>query len=666
MVWGKMITCLEQQCLYFIVANLEHFHVWSLSLVPTLLRRRLLLNLPLVDLCRFEKLPMISYDINMEAVWEQLVKKRDLSSSTYFQKMSTHRDTFLNTVARVLLLNVSPVDQLFKNLGNLEPECYKTTKLILLVSLLFSVECAIEEPPLASFIAINNHSTMYLPPRYSHYRTRFTLLDGIVQFNKCCCWCPKVLCTKGFQCVDDNLKCFEDVNCPGNIDLQRLFARMEEFHMNFSGNEISGMDAVLILLKAAAKASSHTACLKVISISGCVTILEQLLPQLFDIFATDNYREYCSPSDDTVTYTKLKTIKIIGNDSGGVLQALGKTCNLYNCRENIVAILASQEGLEEVVLAGMMNIQKEFGCFTLNSATSYKGFDDLFHFLPALVVKPSFKSLCVSRCLIPANALVNIVRAFLNTPTAHLQDVNIGGAMVTQKSFPFALLPIVFPQIPATTFHSSSNLKSLSIPFSNGDLHPPESLFGYQLLTLKKLEIVCCPDSNLDVQRICDTVTRFPVDPICIYIHVGNDTLTFQGLTQEVLKVLWSPFIKFLGFMDLLCVKDGLLTILTQGLLQHAKVSHLRALLLNRMKVYDVDDLKPLYNAIFALPQLSEMTLDLSNNDFHDEDHQALIAGASTKKGSHKLKKLIYTSNGCHATNPIACAIRDIAVQVEM
>lgn len=663
-----MITCLEEQCLYFIIANLEHFHVWSLSLVPTVLRRRLLLNLPLVDLCRFERLPIISNDINMEAVWEQLIKKRGLSSSLYFQKMPTHRDSFLNAVARALLLDVPPEDQLLKDLGNLQPRNCMTVKRILLVSFLFSVECR-EQTPLSSFVAVNNHSSMYLPRRYSLYRTRFTLLDGIVQFNKHCCWFPRVLDISYFDCFDKSLKNFEDVTCPGNNNLECLFARMEEIHLKISADDIEdfGMDAVLVLLRAAAKASSYTACLKVITISGCVTILEQLLPQLFDIFATDNYREYRSQSDNTVTYTKLKTIKIIGNDSGGALQMEGKTCNLYNCRENLAAILASQVELEEVVLEGMMNIQKEFGCFIYESATNCKGFDDLFHFLPALVMKPSFRSLCVSRSLIPANALANIVRAFLNTPTTHLQNVDISGSLITQGSSPLAFLPIVFPKIPATTFHSSLNLKSLSIPFSSSDLFPPESLLDYQLSTLRKLEIVCHPDSNLDIQRICDTVSRLPVDHISIQFHVCQDTLTFQGLTQEVMKVLWSPSIKLLGFRGFSCIQDGLLTILTQGLLQRTKVSHLRTLQLNRMKNLDVVDLQPLYKAIFALPQLSELTLDLSNNNFSREEHQSLIeAFRASTKDTHKLQKLIYTSNDCHTTNPVPDAIRNIAVELEL
>jgi len=85
------------------------------------------------------------------------------------------------------------------------------------------------------------------------------------------------------------------------------------------------------------------------------------------------------------------------------------------------------------------------------------------------------------------------------------------------------------------------------------------------------------------------------------------------------------------------------------------------------MKNLDVVDLQPLYKAIFALPQLSELTLDLSNNNFSREEHQSLIeAFRASTKDTHKLQKLIYTSNDCHTTNPVPNAIRNIAVELEL
>lgn len=663
----EMMT-LQEQCLNFLVGNLEHFHVWSLSLLPTLLRRQLLLSVPLVDLCHLEQLPMISSDINMEAVWEQLCDKRGVNFSSYFQKLPTHRDSFLNVVARALLLVVPPQEFLLRDLGNPPPRADRT-KLKLLVGLLFSVKCTKEQSP-PSFIMVSKHSAMYLPPRYSRYHYSFTLLDALAQFNEHCCWFPRVLDISPYQRLDNSLISFDYNGCPIDIHLQCLFAQMEEFRVEFPRNEhalkSSGAETAFTLLNAAAKASSCTACLKVVSLQGCVTILEWLLPRLFDVFAINSYRNYALQSNSsTVVYTKLKTIEIIGN--GSVVQARGGTSYLYNCREHIAAILGSQEELEEVVLEGMMNVERQSDSFM--SAISYEGFDDLFHFLPTVVMKPSFRSLTVARSLIPANALVGILCAFLNTPTTHPQKVDIGGSWITQESSPFTLLRIEFPKIPTPTLHSSWNLKSLSIPFSNSQYFPPESILRYLQSTLRNLEIICHPKSISDLQRICNTVVQLPMGHLSIHFHCDDADSYISDANQDLLKVLWSASVKILGFHNCLCsvetYEQGILSVLAQGLLQHSRLSHLTALQLNRMRGISVDGLKQLYEAIFALPQLSEFTLDLSNNNFHSEHHQSLVEAYGVGR-KLKLKKLVYKCNSCSPFHPIAAALREIAVEVEM
>ena len=663
-----MVISLQEQCLNFLVANLEQFHVWSLSLLPTLLRRQLLLSIPLVDLCHLERLPMVSGDINMEAVWEQLCDKRGVNFSSYFQKLSTHRDSFLNVVARALLFVVPPQEFLLRDLGNLPPRIH-LTKLKLLVSLLFSVKFTKEQSP-SSFVTVIKHSAMYLPPRYSRYCCSFELSDALAQFNECCFWFPRVLDVSSYQHLDNSLTSLNYDGCLG-IHLQSFLAQMEEFCLEFPRKEhavkSSGAEAAFTLLRAATKASSCTACLKVVSLQGCVTILEWLLPRLFDIFATDTYRDYALQSNcsSTVVYTKLKKIEIIGN--GSVVQARGGISYLYNCREHIAAILGSQEELEEVILEGMLNVEKQSDCFM--SATSYEGFDDLFHFLPTVVMKPSFRSLTVARSLIPANALVSILCAFLNTPTTHPQNVDIGGSWITQESSPFTLLCLEFPKIPTSTFHSSWNLKSLSIPFTNSEYFPPESILGYLQSTLGKLEIICHPKSLLDLQRICNTVVQLSMGHLSIHFHCDDADSYISAATQDLLKVLWSPSVEILGFHNCLCSDEtfehGMLSVLAQGLLWHSRLSHLTALQLNKMRGINVDDLKQLYEAVFALPQLSVFTLDLSNNNFHSEHHQSLVEAYGVGK-KPKLKKLVYKCNSCSLFHPIATALREIAVEVEM
>ena len=67
---------LEDLCFVHLVCNIEHFPLESLTLLPTTLRCRLLLNLPVVDVCRLEKSAVASgIDLNSD-IWLHLCRTR--------------------------------------------------------------------------------------------------------------------------------------------------------------------------------------------------------------------------------------------------------------------------------------------------------------------------------------------------------------------------------------------------------------------------------------------------------------------------------------------------------------------------------------------------------------------------------------------------------------
>ena len=74
---------LRLQSLLFIVGHLDQYRNETLALLPLRTRRELLLNLPVVDVCRLEG-SGATEDIDMEEVWKAL----------YYQRLPTHQKTF--------------------------------------------------------------------------------------------------------------------------------------------------------------------------------------------------------------------------------------------------------------------------------------------------------------------------------------------------------------------------------------------------------------------------------------------------------------------------------------------------------------------------------------------------------------------------------------------
>ena len=80
------IISLELQCLYSLVGRWEEYSSLALSLLPVSLRRKLLLHLPVADLCRLEKDQVFMNDIDSDSIWLGLLNKRILLGPRIHQK----------------------------------------------------------------------------------------------------------------------------------------------------------------------------------------------------------------------------------------------------------------------------------------------------------------------------------------------------------------------------------------------------------------------------------------------------------------------------------------------------------------------------------------------------------------------------------------------------
>ena len=135
---------LQFQCLLFIVGHLDQFPVTILALLPTTLRRELLLLLPAVDVCKLEETPVIT-DLPMEEIWETLYKSNVDSKheyivarpkkDVYFQKILSSLDSrpknqFLKSPRSLLKFPHRLILDLLYGINDKQlTECFKNSKI---------------------------------------------------------------------------------------------------------------------------------------------------------------------------------------------------------------------------------------------------------------------------------------------------------------------------------------------------------------------------------------------------------------------------------------------------------------------------------------------------------------------------------------------------------
>lgn len=67
---------LEHYCLLYVICRLDEFPTSYLALLPSRLRQKLLLSLPVLDVCRLEEDPGFSESLDFNAVWRELFHSR--------------------------------------------------------------------------------------------------------------------------------------------------------------------------------------------------------------------------------------------------------------------------------------------------------------------------------------------------------------------------------------------------------------------------------------------------------------------------------------------------------------------------------------------------------------------------------------------------------------
>ena len=634
-----MCQSLQSLCLYHLVDHLELYSPQMLSLLPIKLRERLLLLLPVVDVCRLERDPEFSQCLDLNHVWGELLNERIFNISHHcerkhsvLKKMPTYKDAYLNEVSRCLLFHSWYSLFMVENFDHSSDSTDKAKRDVVCF-LLYGLRLA-SEVANHTFIPLNllGHLCV-VPKRYSSEITKCSqanLFLMIHSFIDQFAWHPKIVDMDSMDSESLDMALDDGTN----QTYQEFLSAVEEVRVDI---DESYDDKVVELCKAAAY-SKHKS-FRRLTLVGCVTVLAQLLSDLVDTFcykacdlsSSDSGSESSSECEKFYKYTNLREICIEGNDGGTHPYERGETVYLSAEMEGLTKFLYQQEHLEVLEIKGLIDIvyssddERREMQFT---DPCYENFGELFSYLPHIIERPPFHSLVVNTCAIPCDAIESMVKTFLKSPTMHEQSLDLGQNDIAQEYLNTIPLKAQKTEESVNMLNCvNGELKSLSVPVSSTRC-PPQWLLDSPHLRLKRLELNCKVEKGGDFHQMYKTISGNSgsfAQTFCVNFHnIPNDS-DVHGI-----EVVSLPSVHELGFISCFVGENGLLAALVQGLSNSSHLISLRKLQLS--KLYDGQSLSSsefhsLYEAIFSMPKqrLAEFTLDLSDNYFKSDHHHGII-----------------------------------------
>ena len=683
------VVSLQSQCLYFLAGSLEKYSTEILSLLPVARRRQLLLHLPVIDVCRLERDATFMKGVNMESLWGEVLQNKfsyrtDNDLREALRKHSTAKDTFLSEVSRVLLVigerysgrYTSPI---IRDGG---------TKEDVIAFLLYGIRLVNDTVSLHSLsMSTLLGFTWGIPLRYAKERAGVDTLAIVKTFLDTFEWYPTSFDLTEYDILDD---AFEFGN---NRIFQSFVSHVEAIHVENNGYTNYIFAEFLKPLWHAVASSKHKSFTSV-SFSASVMGLGNFISNMVDILYTeaDDYISGAEPEEEDVEsdsefdyshfykYTGLKKMKICGNDGGTHPHDFSLII------EDLVTFICKQDGLEELIIEGLQNIvESEDEERYYESDSSYEGFDGFFNYLPHFITKPSFKFLSVISCHVPCNTVESMVNLFLSSPTTHAQSLNLGHCLIVDKSLETLPNHELIKSVPLQCV--SGEYKSLSLPVFS-PLCPPQWLFEYQNLWLKRLELNYYPGSqNVSTEAVSELSNCFhnSIDTFCFNFHGIGYNMTEKHV-HIIQKIAQLPSLAELGFVNCYCQSGeeyGLLPILQQVFSQPLQLLSLRRLGLQAFSGLNIitapklgsappeySEFRSFFNVLFSMPkeQLAEFTLDLSENRFYCHHEQDIVKAWKANAHGQKLKKISYISRGRYndSTGSGYDSFRDLAVDVDI
>ena len=603
---------LQQYCFLYLAVHLGDYSVDEIGLLPLRLRRILLNGLPATDLCHLEGTPVAS-GIDMDEIWEGVCMMRlqnydpCVSSCSpkdkFFRKLSSviitdkqdlrsHRSIVEGIVS--VKLSEFPFGMRISSVKDL-PNCIH--KLVVGKVLIFSER-------------LRKHSTHIM---YGTFFSRHVWIDLANLIVNECGYYPKYL---DIMCDDfiylgrttkQNVAAFRKFTSCVEVVRFCWSAMLPSFAYHMFYNDL--VRKLLLFVMEAILSSRRPQLRSLIvdqSCQGCMHLVDEIDSAISSVFQQGDYVPMFATASikHKLPYTGLKSLSVAVSTHGSYLLPI-----------------INQSALESLHLEDLQLLEEAY--FPLYSA------------IASVILQPQFCELTFADINLPFESAQEILDSFLINQTTHslvlrLRNVEISGGRVTKSNCSSS----------ATRLREEDNNKMLSVSSTYLPANLALWFFNHPQLCLQNLQ-VC--KLVIPGQTIYGLLKRQK------NLHINNLMFFKQPLpknqklsTKLFESLLTNPALRKL---ELSCCPylNTSLTGLAHGLWKQAEVMSLQQLNLddNEIGKRPESDIQLLLQAIFALPQLSRLALDLGRNSL-TEQHISMLCDVWQEQtgGKQQLRSL--------------------------
>jgi len=606
---------LQRQCLMYIILNLERFPVSSLSLLPVSMRHKILRNLPVADVCQLEETTFTA-GLDLDDIWSTVCFKHPLSPDfpeQHFKSVYTFtsmKDYFFTYVFYLILTGSVPAVQQIQLKARLSKGTVTVRGLTPGTSREGFLSFCNMFISLTSCAEIESHSSIVqsllkppntaeepcIPTRYRHFIEDFDnekLPQAMANLVlRTCKYRPRAININCSRLADTLLW---KENSVGNL-LPEIFKGVKYLHIMFS--EVFRQN----------KLEACWGCMQAILPAALQTV-EHLRLHFQTAFSLEFMVQVVLPPISKLVSQNKSSLKVlavsIDKRRPGESDQIPETVELLI--QSLPSSLYKSNNFTTLILEGMN--------FRLGE-------------------------------VVP-----NILATFLSLPCSQKQR------LVLSRVFSYST-PTSYPKFSVI----ECGLEHKELKFHN--MVPQKGLFNWILeepgLGLHSLEFPLESGTHIrssteDIYDSSDYRVRktgfeacaknktLRVRNLSLHLHL----LPHRNMTEHFQSVFQNPTIRTL---KLTCCNLGpgeVLADVTQGLLAHRNTGTLQELDLSSNLIGQQPDkeLQNFFGALFKLPQLSELNVDLSHNELTSRNFEIMAAQWKEHAHTSKLKYLAYRGN---------------------
>lgn len=638
------VPTLQVQVLLQLAAKLDSYSTDYLWLLPPRLREELLCNLPVADICSLEQ-TRVADGLDMDRVWVRITQERVPSDLLQFRtspvarRVASFKEFYMEVIALVILNRIST-----SSLGH-------RSHYLLALDLMFSVKGCLGINNWRAFLTANQYWS-----RFFRLGLHTDQDNVVIPANR-----YTVYCTQGvndlylihllidrchYQPLQVNVLVTDFISSV--IQQERSFPVILEWY-----RKLTGRAEALWFRVRQDEDRKRSARALLFTTSGMIednqTRLKHLFLQAPSMRSLEHHVTAIAPF---FTASDIGEIPLISHCSGGRgmggvrcttagsvfhsphrnLRELGliageerRPCSPY-LYQSVGSMIRSQQHLEAVMLSG----------FHLVLQPHSSSLKDMIWALLHHIRQPGFQVLHLSHLSMPFSTLQLLTDAFITSPPTSRQLLHLYSLQILDTKRPFYTVETL-SQPHLNMPEKGTAFKHLRI--SHMTLDPPvlawlfyeKRCFNFHTLEIHAVEA--------GERSLLATVARHPRLTVQ---HLYFSGLTFPhspGTAEHLHLLLSKKKLKVLAVCGCNIGPTGVLQDLTYALMKQGPWSNpcleVLSLLSNKIGLDSDASVEEFFEALFALPHLSRLSVDIRDNELKPR-HFAMMVGAWRRHSRNK------------------------------